>query len=190
MINLLPPKYRQKLREEQRFRLVLLFGGMLGIALTALAIFLLVIQVTLLKERLAQESKLISFEERISKEDSVLSEIKNWNSKLQNIEEFKGKRTALKDVIEEIASSLPGELYLLSLSYTPSSEIKKKADKIVRTPAIIAVTGNAQTREQLLSFKDALQENPFFTEVVFPPSNWVKPIDIIFSFQAKLEKQP
>jgi len=187
MINLLPPKYRKKLGEEQRFRLILLFGGIFGIALIALAIFLLVIQATLLQERLAQESKLISLEERITKEDSTLGEIKKWNSKLQNINGFKEKRTSLKEVIEEIASSLPEELYLLSLSYTPASEVRKKEDKVVRTPAIIAITGNAQTREQLLSFKDALQENPFFAEVVFPPSNWVSPVDINFSFQAKLE---
>lgn len=187
MINLLPPKYRKKLREEQRFRLILLFGVIFGIAFVALAIFLLVIQATLVKERLLQESKLISFEERISKEDSTLGEIKTWNLQLQNIEGFKKKRRALKEVVEEIASSLPEELYLLSLSYTPASEVRKKEDKIVRTPAIIAVTGKAETREQLLSFKDALQENTFFAEVVFPPSNWVNPIDITFSFQAKLE---
>ncbi|MCH8049075.1 hypothetical protein IIC44_03190, partial [Patescibacteria group bacterium] len=115
MINLLPPKYRQKLREEQRFRLILLFGVIFGIAFVALAIFLLVIQATLVKERLLQESKLISFEERISKEDSTLGEIKTWNLQLKNIEGFKKKRRALKEVAEEIASSLPEELYFLSL---------------------------------------------------------------------------
>jgi len=186
MINLLPPKYRQKLREEQRFRLILLFGVILGTALIALSTFLLVIQVALSKERLSQESKLISFEERTTREDSTLGEIKNWNSKLRNIEAFKEKRRALKEVVDEVASSLPEELYLFSLSYTPAFETRKKEDKIVRTPATIAVTGKAQTREQLLSFKDALQSNLFFAEVVFPPSNWVKPQDITFSFQAKL----
>lgn len=187
MINLLPPKYQQKLREEQRFRLVLLFGVIFGIAFIALSIFLLVIQVALAKERLLQESKLISFKERTTREDSTLVEIKNWNSKLKNIAAFKEKRRGLKGVIDEVASSLPEELYLLSLSYTPAFETRKKEDKIVRTPATIAVTGKAQTREQLLSFKDALQANPFFAEVVFPPSNWVKPQDITFSFQAKLQ---
>jgi len=190
MINLLPPKYRQKLREEQRFRLVLLLGVILGSALIALSIFLLVIQITLSKERLLQEFKLLSFEERTTREDSTLAEIKNWNSKLRNIAAFKEKRKALREVVDEVASSLPQELYLVSLSYTPAFETRKKEDKIVRTPAIIAVTGKAQTREQLLSFKDALQVNPFFAEVVFPPSNWVKPQDITFSFQAKLQDQP
>lgn len=190
MINLLPPQYRQKLREEQRFRLVLLLGVILSIAFFALSVFLLVIQITLSNERLTQEVKLISFEERTTREDSILVEIKNQNSKLRNIEAFKKQRRALKEVVGEVASSLPQELYLLSFSYTPAIEVVKKADKVVKTPAIIAVTGKAQTREQLLSFKDALQADPFFAEVVFPPSNWVKPTDITFSFQAKLQDLP
>ena len=190
MINLLPPHYRQKLKEEQRFRLVLLLGGILGIAFFALSIFLLVIQIALSKERLSQEVKLVSFEERTTREDSTLVEIKNWNSKLRNIEAFKENRRTLKEVVDEIASSLPQELYLFSLSYTPAFETRKKEDKIVRTLAMVSVTGKAQTREQLLSFKDALQANPFFTEVVFPPSNWVSPSDITFSFQTKLRELP
>ena len=187
MINLLPPKYRQKLREEERFRLVLLLGVVLGIALLAMSVFLLVIQVSLAKERLSQEFKLSSFEEKSTKEDSTLTEIKNWNSKLRNIDSFKQERRSLKDVFDEVASSLPQNLHLFSFSYTPALEIKKKGGEATKTLAIIAVTGKAQTREQLLSFKDALQANPFFAEVVFPPSNWVKPQDITFSFQAKLQ---
>jgi len=190
MINLLPPKYRKKLREEKRFRLVLLFGVMLGTALVALSIFLLVIQIALSKERFSQESKLSSFEERSSKEDSTLIEIKNWNSKLRNIDSFKQERRSLKDVFDEVDSSLPRELHLFSFSYTPALETKKKGGGATKTPAVIAVTGKAQTREQLLSFKDALQANPFFAEVLFPPSNWVKPQDITFSFQAKLGDKP
>lgn len=168
------------------FRLILLLGGVFGIALIALSVFLLVIQVALTKERLAQEVKLLSFEERTAKENSTLGEIKSWNIKLTNIEAFKKNRRPVKDVIDELALSLSSEMYLFSFSYTPSIETRKKADEIVKTPAIVAVTGKAQTREELLSFKDALQANPFFTEVVFPPSNWVQPTDINFSFQAKL----
>ena len=187
MINLLPPKYRQKLREEQRFRLAVLLGVVFGTALIALSIFLLVIQVSLAKERLFQESKLISFQERTAREDSALIEIKNLNSKLRNIDNFKQERRSLKDVFDEVASSLSEDLQLFSFSYTPALEIKKKGGKATKTLATIAVTGKAQTRELLLSFKDALQANPFFAEVVFPPSNWVKPQDITFSFQAKLQ---
>lgn len=190
MINLLPPQYRQKLKGEKRFRLVLLLGAVLGIALVALSIFLLVIQVALWQERLSQEVKLISFQERTAREDSTLVEIKSWNSKLRNIEGFKEERRALKEVLDEVGSSLPQELYLLSLSYTPAFETRKKEDEIVRTPATVSVTGKAQRREQLLSFKDALQANPFFAKVLFPPSNWVNPSDITFSFQAKLKDSP
>ena len=190
MINLLPPKYRQKLRGEQRFRLVLVLGVVFGVALLALSVFLMVIQVSLAKERLLQESKLSSFKAKSAKEDSTLAEIKNWNSKLRNIDSFKQGRRSLKDVLDEVGSSLPQGLYLSSFFYTPVFETKKKGGEPERTPATISVTGKAQAREQLLSFKDALQGNPFFAEVVFPPSNWVKPQDITFSFQAKLKDKP
>ena len=190
MINLLPPKQRKKLQDEKLFRLILLLGGIVGVALVSLSIFLLVIQITLTKERLSQAVKLVSFEERTAKENSTLGEIRSWNLKLANIEAFKKKRRVFKDIIDEVTVSLPDELYLLSLSYTPLLETVKKGGEVVKTPAIVAVTGKAQTREELLSFKDALQANPFFTEVVFPPSNWVNPTDITFSFQAKLKNLP
>ena len=190
MINLLPPKYRQKLRGEERFRLVLLLGIIFGIAFLSLSVFLLVIQVSLVTERLSQEFKLSSFEEKSAKEDSTLIEIKRLNSKLKNIENFKQEHRSLKDVLDEVGSSLTQDLHLVSFSYTPSFETKKKGGTPIKTPATIAVTGKAQTREQLLSFKDALQANPFFAEVVFPPSNWVSPSDITFAFQAKLQNLP
>ena len=190
MINLLPPKYRRKLREEERFRLVLLLGVILGTAFLALSVFLMVIQVSLAKERLSQESKLSFFEEKSAKEDSTLTEIKNWNSKLRNIDGFKKERRSLKDVFDEISSPLSRDLYLLSFSYTPAFTTEKKGGVTIKTPAIVSVTGKAKTREQLLSFKNALQANPFFAEVMFPPSNWVSPRDITFSFQAKLQNLP
>ena len=190
MINLLPPSYRTKLKEEQRFRLVLLLSVVAGIGLVALSIFLIVIQLSLAKERLSQESKLSSFEQRTTKEDSMLTEIKNWNSTLRNITRFKGQRRTLKNVFDEVALALPQDLFLLSLSYTPSVETKKKNDEVIRTPATISVTGQAPTREQLLFFKDTLQINPFFAEVQFPPSNWANPTNITFSFQAKLSDTP
>lgn len=190
MINLLPPYYREKLKAEKRLRLLLLLGAMLGIALVALSIFLLVIQAALSKEHFSQEEKLSSFEERAAGENSTLVEIKNWNSKLRNIAGFKERRRQLTQVFKELESSLPQELTLLSFSYTPAFETRKKEDEVVRTPATIAVTGKAQTRERLLFFKDALQANPFFSQVLFPPSNWVSPADITFSFQAKLKDLP
>ena len=190
MINLLPPKYRQKLREEERFRLVLLLGIILGIALLALSVFLLVVQVSLAKERLSQEFKLSFLEQKSIKEGSILTEIKNQNSKLSNINSFKQGRRSLKDVFDEVGFALPQDLHLLSFSYTPVFEIKKKGGETQRTLATVSVTGKAQTREQLLLFKDALQANLFFAEVVFPPSNWVSPSDITFSFQAKLKDLP
>ena len=129
MINLLPLAYRQKLREEQRFRLILLLAVILGIGLLALSIFLVLIQVSLAKERLAQESKLVSFKERSAKEDSTLKKITSWNSKLSNIASFKEERRSLKEVLDNVESALPAQLYLLSVSYTPAFETKRKARK-------------------------------------------------------------
>jgi len=189
MINLLPLVYREKLREEQRFRLVLILGVVFITALLALSVFLMVIQVSLAKERLSQEAKLFSFQEGSAGEDSALSEITNWNAQLKNIEKFKEERRSLKEVLDQVGLNISADLSLLSLSYTPAFETKKK-DEVVRTLGIIAAVGKAQTREQLLSFKDALQANPFFAAVVFPPSNWVSPRDITFSFQAKLSDIP
>ena len=80
MINLLPPKYRQKLKEEKWFRLILILGVVFSIVFFSLSIFLIVIQISLNKESLFQESKLISFQEKSTNKDLILIDIENWNS--------------------------------------------------------------------------------------------------------------
>lgn len=190
MINLLPQPYRKRLGQERRFRLILVLGVSFFISLVSLSIFLLLIQVALANERSSLESQLVTFAEKTKQEDSTLGEIRSWNAKLESIKQFKEERQSVQEALSQLASSLPPELSLLSFSYTPSSEAQRK-DDVIKTPASIAVTGSAPTRDQLLSFKDALQANLLFTNVVFPPSNWVSPADISFSFQAKIrERRP
>jgi len=171
----------------QRFRLTMVLGIAFLAALIALSIFLVIIQVALSNERSVQERQLLSFTEKSAQEDSLLAEIKNRNATLSGLTRFKEERQLVEEVLDNVASSLPSELSLLSFSYTPATKVLKK-DEVVKTPASIAITGQAPTREQLLSFKDALQANPFFQDVIFPPSNWVTPINITFSFQAKIRE--
>ena len=143
MINLLPPAYRIKLKEERRFRLVIILGVIFITALLALSVFLVVIQVSLARERLSQAAKLVSFQERSVQENSTLNEIVSWNAKLKDIEKFKTERRSLKEILDQVDSDILPDLSLLSFSYTPAFETKKN-DKAIRTLAAIAVTGTAE----------------------------------------------
>tara|TARA_Y100000310_G_C20665777_1_gene807376 strand:+ start:1920 stop:2483 length:564 start_codon:yes stop_codon:yes gene_type:complete len=187
MINLLPPFYRERLKQEERFRLLTILGISLATFLLVLALLLLLVRVILVQELSFQSLQLASLEEQFSKEDSVLQEVKSTNLTVERIKEFRGEKQSLNLVLQELASSLPENLFLQTFSYTPPLE-KRKKDEVTKIPAKIAVTGEASTRKLLLQFKETLQKSSAFSQVTFPPSNWVSPTDISFSFQATLEQ--
>lgn len=187
MINLLPAPARERLRQEQRLRLVIILGTVVFISLVAFSLFLALIRVALDVQRSNLAIEISLFQQESTKEDSTLGEIKRWNENLNRVEQFKKERREVSAVLSQLTQSLAPELSLLSLSYTPQKKTVKKEETIV-VPAAVAVSGKAPTRELLFQFRETLLANPFFTELNFPPSNWVNPVTITFSFQAKLAK--
>jgi uncharacterized protein (UPF0210 family) len=74
-------------------------------------------------------------------------------------------------VINEIIKSKISDIKINRISYDADLTAGKK----------ISIYGTASSRERLLLFRQALEDNPFFQNVNLPISNFVKGADISFS---------
>ena len=185
MINLLPPQQKEILKDQQYVRLLLILGTMVIVFLLSFLLIALSLRIYLQGEVSFQKALLVSFQE--STEQSILQELKDRNNAVQNVLSFYNTTTTLTPLFEEVAGALPPELSITSFSYTPGSQTKKKGIS-KETRAHLKLAGLAPTRKGLLVFRENLQKSALFENMVFPPSNWVTPRDIIFSIEMDMSQ--
>ncbi len=185
MINLLPQNAKQELQQEQRFRLVLIFLFMCTVALVCFTLMLGVIKVYVAGSLFAQESKIALLSERLSKDNPVLADIKEFNETTGQVSRFLKSRSSLSQVIESLEEILPSGIYLTAFDYDPPG-VRVQGGEVQQVSSRISVAGFAKTRETLFLFRESLEKHPLFTGLSFPASNWVLPRDIHFSFQVSI----
>ena len=173
MINLLPPAERESLIKEARLRLFFVWGIFVLFFLTTLSLVLFSVNVYLAGET-ASYKILVDYEQQksaTSEAQNTEEEISKINEKLAALSTFYQGQPGITELFQKISEIIPEAVYLNSLSLDP---IKGDGFRV-------SLTGYSGTREVLLSFKKSLESDPIFKGIYFPPSNWVKPIDINFS---------
>ncbi|MCG2688186.1 PilN domain-containing protein, partial [Candidatus Parcubacteria bacterium] len=101
-------------------------------------------------------------------------EIKVLNEKTKDIDTFYHQQTYLAGILEKISEKLPAGSYLNNLSFSQTSNT-------------LNLSGFVLTRDDLLTFKRSIESDNNFTDVNFPPGNWVSPTNIEFSLSFKLK---
>lgn len=172
MINLLPPLYKNRLQAEENFRLLLVLSMALGVFLVCLALILFALRVYLWGEIRGQEFLVTSLKEQSLARSEDLKNIKEFNATLGALSSLYEQRFSPTHILEGISSHLKQGMYLSSLNIAAGK---------------VTVTGFSNRREILFEFREDFQGNPLFKNAYFPPSNWVKPTDIVFSFSAELQ---
>ena len=100
MINLLPQKVKQELRQEQEFRFLLIFLYMFTVVLVCFVLMLGVIKVYIAGSLVSHESKIALFEERFSKDNPILIEIQGFNETISQVSRFLKSRHLISPVLE------------------------------------------------------------------------------------------
>ena len=172
MINLLPPAFKHRLHEEENFRLVLILSTAIGVFLACLVMLLFALRLYLASEIRKQEFLVASLKEQSTTSSQELQNIQEFNATLLAISGLYEKRLSPTSILEGISSHLRQGMYLSSLNITAGK---------------VTVTGFSSARETLLAFREDLQKDKLLQNAYFPPSNWVKPRDIAFSFSAELK---
>ena len=185
MINLLPPSFKESIRQEENLRLLAILLVLLFLFLLSLSFLLVSLRIFLGGEIKIEKAKLVVQEETLDKhkEQEVIKSL-NWDV-LNTVRVYR-RQVQLRAVFASLTDNLPNSMIVENFSYTPSSEaIVKEETKII--PAKLMLSGFAPTREILFSFKQNLEADSLFKTVTFPPSNWVNSQDIIFSVSLELE---
>ena len=177
MINLLPSHQKEELREKESLKVVLILGIVILTFLLSLTLILFSIRTVLFGQR---ESQKILFEQKEKEWHSLPirdleKEIQDYNLRLAQLETFYAKELNLTEVLEKIYDALPEGAYLNVFNFDLSQ-------------FQVFLSGFSPTREALLEFKKGLEGQKEFSEIHFPPANWIKPTDIDFSVNFKLKK--
>lgn len=177
MINLLPPKQKEEIVFKEKQKIILVLEILFLVFIISFSLILLSIKFFLSGNLEAEKLILKTKEKEFLLQKNLEDEIKNYNLILSNLNLFYQNQVKITPVLEKIAGLLPSETYLTNLNLSLK-------DKIVE----ISISGFSPNREVLFSLKENLEKEKSFKEVYFPPENWIKPTDINFIINFKINE--
>jgi len=175
MINLLPPQYKEELKEEENWKLTVILSILFLIFLVCSVLILFSIKISISGQLEVQKILLLQEERKFeeSQMQNLEEKITISNQTLLKLSSFYQSQNDSTEILEKISETVPSDIYLTNLNLN--------LDKIF-------LSGYSPTREILLEFKKNLEKEELFGEIYFPPSNWVKPSDVDFSVNFKVAK--
>jgi Tfp pilus assembly protein PilN len=177
MINLLPEKEKQFLKERRTIRIFLICGVLILVFFVSFSFSLTALKFWLFGNLVSLEAILQNLENELNFEENQLisKEILSANNRIQTIQRFFKERLEIAPFLKKISHILPANLSLESISFQKNNYQ-------------VFIEGFSPSRLDLLIFKSRLEENPEFFEINFPPANWVKPENFNFVVQFKIKK--
>ncbi|OGI71356.1 hypothetical protein A3B84_00635 [Candidatus Nomurabacteria bacterium RIFCSPHIGHO2_02_FULL_35_13] len=172
MINLIPNEEKKKMSKDFYLRLITMFFVMLSVSLLIASILILPSYFFSSIEEDVIDTKIKSQEKSISLPDpNTLMIIKDLENKLNSVENYeKNKYVFSTKVINEIILKKIPNIKITEIFYQNDPQTGKK----------ISISGKASSREVLLSFRRALEDDAAFSKIDLPISNFVKGSDIKF----------
>jgi|SRR3989344_4831135 len=174
MINLIPNEEKKKKVKDFYFRLSIVFFVALGFSMVVACVailpsyFLSSAKKNLINTKLETQKK----EPVTLLDQETLATVSNLKSKLKLIEDSKQNEYLIsEDVISKIVLKKMPDIKITEIVYS-------------NTPAkgkMITVNGTAPSRERLLLFRQALEDDSAFKKVDLPISNFIKGSNIRFS---------
>lgn len=175
MINLLPPKQNEELKEEENLKLISVLEIIILAFLISLALILFAIKIPFSAALDEQKSYVKQKEEELKNPTmkELEEKIKKYNLTLSKLENFYQEQPELTLILERIFKAFPGGTYLTGLNFN-SQESQ------------ISLDGFSTNWEILLQFKGNLEKTEGLKEITFPPATWVQSTNINFSVDLKI----
>jgi cell division protein FtsL len=183
MINLLPPKEKEKVFNEKKQRIIstLMFFLVVFLLFTSVTFYTTKhfgLQIINIERDLFHQKKK-DFAGLIEKEEDV----KKLNNRLLKIDNFTRERVNLDKIFTRI-DNLSSDILLESFDY---EQITAETEN--KSAHQITLAGKASTWEQLVNFEEKLKNN--FSEVKFSEDSWsqVENINFLVKFNINGEKK-
>ena len=173
MINLIPNEEKKRMTVDFYSRLLVLFLLMISLSLFVACVAILSAYIYSSVQVSSVNKKL-----QIQKEEPLpvpgeqsLATVKDVNNKLDIVEKAEKNKFLITDkVINAIIAEKTSDIKITQIQYQDDPIQGKK----------ISILGIASSRETLLTFEDALKNDPVFKNVDLPISNFVKISNIQF----------
>ncbi len=184
MINLIAPKEKEKLLMEKITRMITILWILLFFFIICLALVFWIVRIYINSQLSTEQSFTASAkeQEKIEKIEQAKDRAKFVNSNLEKLNSLYKNKIYFSPLIEKISKTLPESLYLNNFSIIFVKELSKEDYDIK-----VSLLGFAPFREDLLEFKSNLESEQGFINISFPPSNWVKKVNIDFSVSFEIE---
>lgn len=182
MINLLPPAEKKYLEEDKRLKIILVLGVLFLAFLISFSLILTVIRMIIFGQLEIQKSILEQKEKEFQQFQIKEFEgtIKEYNKLLLGLNVFYQQQFNFADIFEKISKILPDNTYLTNIFLDSQ---KEEDGKILLN---CNISGFSKNRENLLQFRNNLEQEEEFRDIYFPPSNWISSSDINFSINFKI----
>ncbi len=172
-INLLPPKAKTELFEEELKKLIIILGVLILIFLFSLTLILFSVK-SHISGQVGSQKTLVDLDKKQFETPEIQTlreKIILINQNLLKLDSFYQKRVNLTETFKKISEIIPPEMYLTVFFY------QKETFQI-------SISGFASNRETLFEFKKNLEKE--FPDSYFPPQNWIKPTAIDFQVNFKI----
>ena len=178
MINLLPPEERGRIKKEYRLRVIAVYTFFIGSAIFVGFILLLpaYFLTNVVVHDAEREATVLENSSESTKREEINAKLLLTKERLRAIAEG-DIRTELYEVVQKVAAHRTKAITIRSFSYTRGLTEEQ--------PSSLLISGVADTRDDLLSFTQELQDDDFFEEVVLPVSSLAKDQDIKFDLDIK-----
>jgi len=187
MINLLPKKEKNLLKQEENLKIISILGIIMFFSLLSFALMLFAIKFHIMGDLDTYEIFLEQKEFEISLYSDLEEEVEIQNLRFSNLQSFYLETTSRTYILEKISENLPFGTFLKSLNLSSKNQIQPKDKQILKA----ALTGFSPDRKILENFRSNLESEVFLENVYFPPSNWVtgeNNIDFSVSFDVNLNE--
>ncbi len=179
MINLLPKKDKDFIKNLEKKRKRIFFEFMVVSSLLIFLLSLLAIDFNLRGE--VESQKIILAGEKNTQVLLNEENIKESFSLINNLSRTMEKQFYMTDFLQDISSKVPEGIYLTEFNGEESSTKKKGLEKS------FYIKGVADNRVTLFDFKKSLEEE--FPLLDFPPSNWIESKNIEFHLNIKIDDE-
>lgn len=171
MINLLPAIHKEGLKQQERIRLIVILGALAFLFLLSLALLLAAIWVYIAGQVQGQEIAQERYQENFVQQRVVATELRKLNFDVTNVASIQQGKASLSLALERLSMALPADFYITSLTLIDGN---------------LSLVGFAPTRDALDAFRNVLEEDAMFSDIIIPQSVWSIAKDVIFSLEAKV----
>ncbi len=185
MINLIPKREIENIHQAERRRMLVVLGVLFIFSLFAFFMGLLSVDISIKGE--VKAGKIIIQEEKAIREKSGLSDllkrIDTDNKRIVKLNSFFNENLYPSDILKKLIKNIPSGVYLKEVSFREEKGTKTKS----KNKRMVLVSGFSKDRLALFEFKKNLEKETDFSNLIFPPSNWINSqnIDFQFSFEIK-----